>query len=71
MTITVEAVYENGVFKPKQTVGLDEGTEVRLILQTEEEIADPLEAVIGIGDGPPEGDGAQNHDTYINGKAHS
>jgi predicted DNA-binding antitoxin AbrB/MazE fold protein len=71
MTITVQAVYENGVFKPKQTVGLVDGTEVRLILQTEEELDDPLEAVIGIGDGPPEGDGAQNHDKYIYGKAHS
>jgi predicted DNA-binding antitoxin AbrB/MazE fold protein len=65
MTITVEAVYENGVFKPKQTVGLDEGTEVRLILQTEEDVGDPREAVIGIGDGPPQRDGAQNHDKYI------
>ena len=71
MTITVEAVYENGVLKPKQTIGLVEGTEVRLILHTGEEISDPLEAVIGIGDGPPEGDGAQNHDKYIYGKARS
>jgi predicted DNA-binding antitoxin AbrB/MazE fold protein len=70
MTITVEATYQNGVFKPKQPVGLDEGAEVRLTLEMEGEIHDPLEAVIGIGEGPPEGDGAQNHDKYIYGKVH-
>jgi predicted DNA-binding antitoxin AbrB/MazE fold protein len=70
MTITIEAVYENGVFKPKHAIVLDEGTEVRLVLQIEEKLDDPLDAVIGIGDGPPEGDGAQNHDKYIYGKAH-
>ena len=70
MTITVEATYENGVFKPKQAVQLDEGTEVRLILQMDEQVHDPLADVIGIGDGPAEGDGAQNHDKYIYGKVH-
>jgi predicted DNA-binding antitoxin AbrB/MazE fold protein len=68
MTITVQATYENGVFKPKQAVQLDEGMEVRLTLQTDEETPDPLADVIGIGDGPTEGDGAQNHDKYIYGK---
>src|ERR1700733_5540750 len=31
---------------------LEEKPEVRLTVQTEEEVNDPLEAVIGIGDGP-------------------
>ncbi len=71
MPITVQAVYENGVFRPTHSVGLDEGTEVRLVLETVDEIEDPMAAVIGIGDGPAEGDGAQNHDKYIYGKVHA
>lgn len=67
MTITVEATYENGVLRPKQPLGLAEGTEVCLaITPSENEIDDPLEAVIGIGEGPV--DGADNHDKYIYGK---
>lgn len=37
MSKTVIAVFENGVFKPKDPVDLDENTEVRLIV-------DPVEA---------------------------
>ncbi len=66
MTITVEAIYENGLLKPKQPVVLAEGTEVRLTITPVDEDYDPLEEVIGIGDGPP--DGADNHDKYIYGK---
>jgi predicted DNA-binding antitoxin AbrB/MazE fold protein len=64
MTITVEATYENGVFKPKQTVDLDEGTEVRLTLNIVNEDNDPIKDVIGIGDSGRT-DGAANHDHYI------
>ena len=66
MTIVVEAVYQNGVLKPKQPLVLAEGTEVRLTVTPTVEVHDPLEAVIGIGEGPP--DGAENHDRYIYGK---
>lgn len=69
MTITVEAVYENGVLRPKQPLALTEGTEVRLTISPLEEDYDPLDAVIGIGDGPP--DGADNHDKYLYGRPHS
>jgi len=66
MTIVVEAVYQNGILKPKQPLSLAEGTEVRLTVTPTVEVDDPLEAVIGICDGPP--DGAENHDKYIYGK---
>jgi len=65
MTIELEAVFENGVFKPKQPVALEEGTCVRLTLQTAD-VEDPLEGVIGIGDSGRT-DGAENHDHYIYG----
>jgi predicted DNA-binding antitoxin AbrB/MazE fold protein len=66
MPITIEAVYENGILKPKQPLALAEGTEVRLSVTPIEEDHDPLGAVIGIGDGVP--DGAEDHDKYIYGK---
>jgi predicted DNA-binding antitoxin AbrB/MazE fold protein len=66
MTITVAAVYENGVLKPKEPVVLVEGAQVRVTITPIRE-ADPLGDVIGIGEGPD--DGADNHDKYIYGKA--
>jgi predicted DNA-binding antitoxin AbrB/MazE fold protein len=54
MNLTVEAVYENGVLKPRQPLALPEGAEVRLTLSPLEQDYDPLEEVIGIcDDGPP------------------
>src|SRR5688572_23702447 len=67
MTITVEATFENGTFKPVQPVSFPEGTAVQLQVSPVDPNFDPLEAVIGIGDGPPEGDGAANHDKHIYG----
>ena len=66
MTITVDATYENGVLKPKQPLALTEGTEVRLAISPLDEDFDPLDAVLGIGDGPS--DAADNHDKYIYGR---
>jgi predicted DNA-binding antitoxin AbrB/MazE fold protein len=66
MTLTIEAVYENGVLKPKQPLALVEGTEVRLTLSTVDQDYDPLAGVIGIGDSG-RADGADNHDHYIYG----
>ena len=40
---------------------------VRLTISPVADDNDPLEAVIGIGDGPA--DGADNHDKYIYGKS--
>jgi predicted DNA-binding antitoxin AbrB/MazE fold protein len=66
MPITIEAIYENGVLRPKQPLALTEGSQVRLSVTPIEEDHDPLGAVIGIGDGVP--DGADDHDKYIYGK---
>jgi predicted DNA-binding antitoxin AbrB/MazE fold protein len=71
MTITIDATFENGVLRPKEPLTLTEGMEVRVAITPVDEMPvdkhyDPLEAVIGIGDGPP--DGADNHDKYIYGK---
>jgi hypothetical protein len=38
MAITVEAVYENGVFKPTQPLPLKEHERVRLIVQTNSDL---------------------------------
>jgi predicted DNA-binding antitoxin AbrB/MazE fold protein len=69
MTITIEAVYANGTFQPKQPVELAEGTQVHLTVHTTNETEDPFEAVIGTCEGPP--DGAANHDQYLYGERQS
>ena len=66
MTLTVEAVYQNGVLKPKRPLSLAEGAEVRLIVSAGGEDPDLLEGVIGIGKSGRK-DGADNHDHYIYG----
>jgi predicted DNA-binding antitoxin AbrB/MazE fold protein len=66
MTLTILATYENGVFKPKEPLLLVDGAEVRLTVQPTQDDADPLEAVIGIGDSGRT-DGADQHDHYIYG----
>ena len=67
MTLTVEAIYENGVLKPKQPLVLDEGTEVRLTVTPVAEDHDPLAGVIGVCK-TGRTDGAENHDRYLYGK---
>lgn len=71
MTIQFDAVYQNGVFLPKEPVALPNGTEVRVAIETRDGIGDPLAGVIGICDGPAEGDAADAHDEYIYGKRQS
>ena len=66
MAITVDAVYENGTFKPAEPVGLPDGATGRLTIAPFNETADPLAPVIGICDGRP--DGAEDHDRYVYGK---
>ena len=66
MTITVEATFEKGLFRPKQPLALAEGAEVRLTIHSADEDHDPLDAVLGIGEGPP--DGADHHDHYLYGR---
>ena len=67
MTTTVKATYVGGVLKPTKPLALAEGAEVELTMTTPvSDEDDPLDAVIGIGQGPT--DGADNHDKYIYGK---
>jgi predicted DNA-binding antitoxin AbrB/MazE fold protein len=67
MTVTVEAIYENGVLKPKQPLELKEGTEVRLAISPLEEDYDPLDAVIGICTEGPDISLAARHDELLYG----
>jgi len=66
--ITVDAVYEDGVFKPNQPVHLAEKARVRVTFTpVMPPPRDPVDEVIGIGQGPGNGDGAEQHDHYVYG----
>jgi len=66
MTFEVVATYENGILKPKQPIALREGSEVQISILVPG--GDPLAQVIGIGDGPEQGDASDQHDNYIYGE---
>lgn len=69
--MTIKAIYENGVFKPKEPVHLEEHTQVEILISVMARLdaADPTgwkaaEALIGfIDDAPP--DMAEHHDAYL------
>ena len=65
MTLTVEAVFENGVLKPKEPLGLVEGVEVRLTVTPLDEDHDPLDEVIGICTDGPDLSLAERHDEVL------
>lgn len=67
MTIHVDAVVQDGMLLPKQPVALPNGTEVTIDIATREAPIDPLANVLGIGEGPPQGDAADHHDDYLYG----
>jgi predicted DNA-binding antitoxin AbrB/MazE fold protein len=66
MTLTTEAVYENGVLKPKESLGLAEGAEVRLTIEALDD-HDPLDDVIGICTEGPDTSLAERHDEIVYG----
>ena len=69
MPITVEAVYEGGVFRPKQPVDLREGAEVRVVIgPLVSEDDDPLEKVIGTCLDGPDVRLAARHDEILYGR---
>ncbi len=70
MDIVTEAVYENGVLKPKQPLALTEGMEVRVTISQATGDDDPLEDVIGICDDGPDISLAARHDEFIYGLKH-
>ena len=63
MSIVVEATYEGGMLKLDKPLPLDEHARVRLTVSPVGAQTDPLEAVIGIGGGAP--DGADRHDGHV------
>ena len=50
MTITAEAIFQNGQLRLTTPLQIPEGTVVRLTLTPLDQGDDPLDAVIGIGD---------------------
>jgi len=67
MPITVDAVYENGLLRPKQALAISEGAAVRLTIRILDEDDDPLEEVLGICDNGPPISLAERHDEYLYG----
>jgi hypothetical protein len=73
MTIAVKAIYEDGVFKPKEPVHLQERTEVEVLVPTQAASDDDptgwaaAQALIGFIDDAP-ADMAENHDQYLYGR---
>jgi predicted DNA-binding antitoxin AbrB/MazE fold protein len=73
MTTAIKAVYEEGVFKPKEPVRLEERTEVEVLIPTPESphADDPTgwkaaERFIGFIKDAPEGEPiARDHDKYL------
>ncbi len=74
MTTAVKAIYEDGVFKPKEPLQLEERTEVEVLIPSpaRPDDDDPTgwkaaEELIGfIRNAPP--DMAENHDQYLYGR---
>jgi predicted DNA-binding antitoxin AbrB/MazE fold protein len=72
MTTAVDAIYEEGVFKPEKPVDLKDKTKVRLVIESDPQHAaddDPTgwktaNELIGFIEDAPE-DAADNHDKYI------
>lgn len=69
--MTVKAIYENGVFKPREPVHLEEHTEVEVVIPAPRstDTDDPTgwkaaEALIGFIDDAP-ADMAEHHDQYL------
>ena len=70
MPKTIEAIYEDGVFKPLKKIRLNERQKVELNVFTKDEIDDLNKAafsIIGIGESSFK-DTAQKHDEYLYGK---
>jgi predicted DNA-binding antitoxin AbrB/MazE fold protein len=67
MSITIDAIYQNGSFKPKMPVPLAEGSLVRLVVAPIDDSRDPLDQVIGIVKSGPDFSLADRHDEIVYG----
>ena len=65
MSIQVDAIYLDGVLRLSQPVALPNGAKVRIAIELRNSENDPLMGVIGICDGPEQGDAAARHDDYL------
>ena len=73
MTTAVKAIYENGVFKPKEPVKLQEKTDVEVLIPAEaapgqEAGWKAFERFAGLWKDAPENDIAERHDDYLYGR---
>ena len=75
MSMTLKAIYENGVFRPQEPVHLEEHTEVQVVIPDTSvpDSDDPTgwkaaEALIGLIEDAP-ADMAENHDRYLYGQS--
>jgi hypothetical protein len=72
MTIVLKAIYAESVFRPKEPVHLQPGTEVQVLVPTQPAADDDptgwtaAEALIGFIDNAPV-DVAEHHDYYLHG----
>ena len=75
MTIVVKAIYEDGVFKPKEPVHLQPGSGGAVLVPTEAQADDDptgwaaAQALIGFIDNAP-ADMAERHDWHLHGTWH-
>ena len=72
MTTAVKAIYEDGVFKPKEPVQLEERTEVEVLIPTAVRAEDDptgwkaMHEFIGLaGEGAGSGNASEDHDAII------
>jgi predicted DNA-binding antitoxin AbrB/MazE fold protein len=67
MSITIEAIYQNGSFKLNEPLQLAEGSSVRLVIHLIVDAGDPLDEVIGIVKDGPDLSLAERHDEIVYG----
>lgn len=72
MPTAIRAVYEGGVFKPKEPVELEERTEVEVLIPTAAQPQDDdptgwktADALIGCIEGGPKEPVGEEHDTHL------
>jgi len=74
--MTIDAIYEGGVFKPTRPIRLKEGTHVRVLLEQHVQAPDPRRAaqlLAEIASLPLEGPGGfsgRDHDQVLYGEGH-
>ena len=73
MSHVINAVYENGVFRPLEKVSIKEHKKVRIILENEAEApaqkGSSLSGIIDIAKDCPDTDLSIHHDKYLYGEA--